>query len=91
MKKIGIVNSGGDTQAINAVIASAVKYGVGKDFKFIGFIKGWEGILDMDYMELGVEQIRGISHLGGTILHSVTFFSLSTASPIETVFIFPPT
>jgi len=71
MKKIGIVNSGGDTQAINAVIASAVKYGLGKDFKFIGFIKGWEGILDMEYMELGMEQIRGISHLGGTILHSV--------------------
>src|SRR5690348_16869817 len=71
MKKIGIVNSGGDTQAINAVIASAVKYGIGKDYKFIGFIKGWEGILDMDYMELGMEQIRGISHLGGTILHSV--------------------
>ncbi|MEO6728652.1 MAG: ATP-dependent 6-phosphofructokinase, partial [Candidatus Dojkabacteria bacterium] len=34
-------------------------------------IKGWEGILDMEYIELGMEQIRGISHLGGTILHSV--------------------
>lgn len=71
MKKIGIINSGGDTQAINAVIASIVRYGVTKDFKFVGFIKGWEGILDMEYMDLGVEQIRGISHLGGTILHSV--------------------
>src|SRR5262249_40068335 len=70
-KKIGIVNSGGDTQAINAVIASAVKYCLANDYKFVGFIKGWEGILDMEYMELGIEQIRGISHLGGTILHSV--------------------
>ncbi|MEP7103615.1 MAG: ATP-dependent 6-phosphofructokinase [Candidatus Dojkabacteria bacterium] len=71
MKKIGIVNSGGDTQAINAVIASIVKYGLSKDYKFVGFIKGWEGILDMECIDLGIEQIRGISHLGGTILHSV--------------------
>lgn len=71
MKRIGIVNSGGDTQAINAVIASAVRAGQKYNYEFIGFIKGWEGILDNDYMKLGLEQIRGISHLGGTILHSV--------------------
>lgn len=71
MNRIGIVNSGGDTQAINAVIASAVRAGMKEGYKFIGFIKGWEGILDMQYMKLGVEEIRGISHLGGTILHSV--------------------
>lgn len=71
MKKIGIVNSGGDVQGINAVISSIVRSGTPKDLKFIGFMKGWEGVLDMNYVELGIEQIRGISHLGGTILHSV--------------------
>ena len=71
MKKIGIVNSGGDVQGINAVISSAVRTGVPLGLKFVGFMKGWEGILDMNYIELGIDQVRGISHLGGTILHSV--------------------
>ncbi len=70
-KKIGIINSGGDVQGLNAVIASAVIYGSKLDYKFIGFIKGWEGLLDMEYIELDSAAVRGISHVGGTILHSV--------------------
>lgn len=70
-KKIGIINSGGDVQGLNAVIASAVIYGSKLNYKFIGFIKGWEGLLDMDYIELDTANVRGISHVGGTILHSV--------------------
>lgn len=71
MRKIGIINSGGDAQGLNAVIASAVQTGIKKDLKFVGFIKGWEGMLDKNYIDLGAEQVRGISHVGGTILHTV--------------------
>lgn len=70
-KKIGIINSGGDVQGLNAVIASAVIYGSKMNYKFVGFIKGWEGLLDLDYIELDTQSVRGISHTGGTILHSV--------------------
>ncbi len=71
--KVGILNSGGDVQGINAVIASIVRasFYAEYDYEFVGFKKGWEGILDKDYMTLDMEAIRGISHLGGTILHSV--------------------
>lgn len=71
MKKIGIINSGGDVQGINAVISSIVRSGVPKGLRFVGFIKGWEGILDNKYIDLNIDAIRGISHQGGTILHSV--------------------
>ncbi len=70
MKKIGIVNGGGDTQAMNAVIASIVRTGVNRDYKFLGFIKGWEGLLDNEYIPLEVKDVRGISHIGGTILQT---------------------
>lgn len=70
-KKIGILSGGGDVQGINAVIASAVIYGSKLNYKFIGFEKSWEGVLDMKYLELDSSNVRGISHLGGTILHSV--------------------
>lgn len=71
MKKVGIVNSGGDVQGINAVISSIVRSGLPKGLSSVGFIKGWEGILDMNYIDLSLAEVQGIEHLGGTILHSV--------------------
>lgn len=70
MKRIGIINGGGDTQAINAVIASVVRSGINRGYKFVGFIKGWEGLLDMEYIPLELKDVRGISHIGGTILQT---------------------
>lgn len=69
--KIGILNSGGDVPGLNAVIASAVKYGTSRGHEFVGFNKGWEGLLDCDLIPLNLKSVSGISHLGGTILHSV--------------------
>lgn len=37
---------------------------------FIGFYKGWEGLLDKDFVNLDRQTVRGIAHLGGTILSS---------------------
>ena len=72
MKKIGILNSGGDCSGLNAVIASIVKTGTSMGYEFVGFEKGWEGLLSpMKYIELNVDSVRGISHLGGTILKTV--------------------
>lgn len=69
-KKIGIINSGGDCAGLNTVIAALVKSGVPQGYEFIGFDKGWEGLLDLQYKTLELEDVRGISHLGGTILHT---------------------
>lgn len=71
MKKIGILNSGGDCAGLNAVISSIVKTGVPLGYEFVGFEKGWEGLLDpMSYIKLDLDRVRGISHLGGTILRT---------------------
>lgn len=71
MKRIGILNSGGDCAGLNAVIASVVKTGSRMGYSFIGFEKGWEGLLDpISYVELTPNYVRGISHLGGTMLRT---------------------
>ncbi len=71
MKKIGIINSGGDCAGLNATIASIVKTGVPRGYEFLGFERGWEGLLDpMNYQALTLDRVRGISHLGGTILRT---------------------
>ena len=71
-KRVGILNSGGDCAGLNAVIASAVKAGTDLGYDFVGFEKGWEGVLSpMLYRPLTRDAVRGISYLGGTILGTV--------------------
>ncbi len=70
-RRIGIVNSGGDCPGLNAVIASAVKHGLSLGgYEFLGFTKGWEGLLDRQYQVFDLDKVRGISHQGGTILRT---------------------
>ena len=69
MRKIGILNAGGDCAGLNAVISAAVRAGGPLGYEFIGFEKGWEGILSpMMYRPLTKQDVLGISQLGGTIL-----------------------
>lgn len=70
-KKIGIINGGGDCAGINAVISAVVKTGIPLGYEFIGFEKGAEGILSpVKARELSLYDVRNISYLGGTILHT---------------------
>lgn len=72
MKKIGILTAGGDVQPLNAVISAVVKTAIPRGYEVIGFEKGFEGVLSpMLYRDLTLKSVRGISHTGGTILHSV--------------------
>lgn len=71
VKRIGILTGGGDCAGLNAVISSVVRAGVPMGYEFVGILKGWEGILDPPMLRpLEVEKIRGISHVGGTILRT---------------------
>lgn len=71
-KRVGIINSGGDSPGLNAVIAAVVKAGTRLGYEFVGFIKGWEGLLTpINKIDLTPESVMGISHLGGTILQTV--------------------
>jgi len=70
MKRIGILTGGGDCPGLNAVISSIVRSANHHGIEVIGFKKGYEGLLlgDAGYVKLGLAEVRGIAHLGGTIL-----------------------
>lgn len=69
MKTLGILTSGGDCPGLNAVISSVVKTGIPLGYRFLGFERGWEGVLSpCCYRELDNAAVRGIAHLGGTFL-----------------------
>jgi phosphofructokinase-like protein len=67
--RVGILTGGGDCPGLNAVIRAIVRKSVSVyNYKIVGLIGGWRGLLDMNYEILDREKIVGIIHRGGTII-----------------------
>ncbi|MFM8734359.1 MAG: 6-phosphofructokinase [Pirellulales bacterium] len=68
---IGILTGGGDCPGLNAVIRAATKSAVRLGYEMVGFLKGFEGLVEpVSYMPLDVHNTAGILLQGGTILGS---------------------
>jgi ATP-dependent phosphofructokinase / diphosphate-dependent phosphofructokinase len=68
---IGILTGGGDCPGLNAVIRAAVKSGLRLGYDCVGFLKGYEGLVDpVAYMPLDLQNTANILLQGGTILGS---------------------
>jgi len=69
--RVALLTGGGDCPGLNAVIYAAVKKGINHyGDEFIGFLNGWRGVLDNNFVPLTLENTDGIQLRGGTILHS---------------------
>ena len=74
MKRVGILTSGGDCQALNAAMRGVVKalwftYEPGQ-IEIYGFMDGYRGLIYGDYKQLTYSDFSGILTRGGTILGS---------------------
>jgi 6-phosphofructokinase 1 len=70
-QRIGILTSGGDCPGLNAVIRGALKSAERHNFEMVGFIKGYEGLVDpVTFVPLNCKNTTGILSTGGTILGS---------------------
>ena len=67
--RIVISTGGGDAPGLNAVIRAVVLSAHGRGWKAYGIQRGYEGLLSFNgVVPLGPSEVRGITHLGGTIL-----------------------
>jgi 6-phosphofructokinase 1 len=67
--RIAISTGGGDAPGLNAVIRGAVLGAVHRGWECYGIRRGYGGLLgEDDVIPLGQREVRGITHLGGTIL-----------------------
>lgn len=70
-RKIGILTGGGDCPGLNAVIRAATKSAIHMGYEVLGFLKGFEGLVDpVRTMPLTLENTSNILDQGGTILGS---------------------
>ena len=72
--KVAITTGGGDAPGLNAVIRAAVVAGLGRGWEMVGIRDGYNGLLmpeqyvDGGLINLTRDKVRGITHLGGTII-----------------------
>jgi len=67
--RIGIVTGGGDCPGLNAVIRAVAKAAAKRGWETIGFLGGYEGILEpQQYMLLDYQKLGPLLTRGGTIL-----------------------
>jgi len=67
--RIAISTGGGDAPGLNAVIRGAVLAAVHRGWECAGIRRGYGGLLGEDrVVPLDAQAVRGITHLGGTIL-----------------------
>lgn len=83
-KRLGILTSGGDCPGLNAVIRGAVLAGEQLGYSCLGFLRGYEGLVDpVSYQPLNAKNTVGILRHGGTILGSTNKGRFVTRTGID--------
>ena len=78
VRRIAINTGGGDAPGLNAVIRAATLAALHEGWEVLGIRRGYMGILEGEVdgepgvMQLTAHAVRGITHLGGTILGTTT-------------------
>jgi 6-phosphofructokinase 1 len=69
--RIGVLTGGGDCPGLNAAIRAVVRRAtVTYQDEVIGFLAGWQGVIENDFIPLDIARCRGILPRGGTILRT---------------------
>ncbi len=88
IRRVAISTGGGDAPGLNAVIRSATLASLNRGWEVAGIRDGYNGLLfpenypDGGVVNLERESVRGITHLGGTIIGS-TNRGNPTAYPVQ--------
>jgi len=64
------MTSGGDAPGMNAAIRSVVRACAFHGVECIGIYRGYEGMIDGDFIDLNARSVKGIINKGGTFLKS---------------------
>ena len=70
MKKIGVMTSGGDAPGMNAAIRAVVRACTYYNVECVGIYRGYEGMIEGDFLPMDARSVRNIINRGGTILQS---------------------
>jgi ATP-dependent phosphofructokinase / diphosphate-dependent phosphofructokinase len=68
-KRLGVLTGGGDCPGLNAVIRAVVKTAENEyNAEVVGFLDGYEGLIENRYRPIEMKEVPGLLSRGGTIL-----------------------
>ena len=70
IKRIAVLTSGGDSPGMNAAIRAVVRTCAYHNVECMGVYRGYQGMIEADFKEMGPRSVNNIVNKGGTILKS---------------------
>lgn len=70
LERIGVLTSGGDAPGMNACLRAIVRTAVSHDLEVWGIRRGFEGMIEGDFVEMDNRSVSNIVQMGGTVLKS---------------------
>lgn len=70
VKRIGILTSGGDAPGMNAAVRAVVRSAIGEGIDCIGIRRGWNGLINSDFIHMDASSVSHIINKGGTMLYT---------------------
>ena len=70
VKRIGVLTSGGDAPGMNAAIRSVVRTGIYNGIEVYGFVRGYNGLINGDFIKMDARSVGETLQKGGTILQT---------------------
>ena len=70
VKRIGVLTSGGDAPGMNAAVRAVVRTAVSHGIQCVGIRRGWNGLINSDFVQLDGSSVSHIINKGGTTLYT---------------------
>ena len=70
VKRIGVLTSGGNAPGMNAAVRAVARTALANGIECIGIRRGWQGLINSDFINLSKESVGHILARGGTILYT---------------------
>lgn len=70
VKRIGVLTSGGDAPGMNAAVRAVVRTAVNRGIECIGIRRGWNGLINHDFVPMDSNSVSHIIDKGGTMLYT---------------------
>lgn len=70
IKTIGVLTSGGDAPGMNAAIRAVVRRGLSQGLSVKGILKGYDGLLNEEIIDMSAKDVSDTIERGGTILYT---------------------
>ncbi len=70
VKTIGVLTSGGDAPGMNAAIRAVVRRGLQKGVQMKGILKGYDGLMNEEIIDMTARDVSDTIERGGTILYT---------------------